>query len=310
MNKLTKIGATALAGSLVAFSVNAADMSVSGGASITYNNSGADVTNDNITMGDSLNFSASGETDGGLMITSKMEIDGGAEDDHSITMAGDFGTLVFDGHGGSSALSAVDDKSPNAYEESWDVVSGADTNNINGNAQNNMFIYTSNDMNGVTATVSYVQSSAASVNSGMEFALAYSPEGMDGLTIGLAMGEDESAASTTVDEQVMYATYTSGPITVGMTTSDSDTTASTGDKEFTSAGVTYAVNDDFSVGYHVSTLETTDISTDADQESSGFSFSYTSGGMTLAGAVNDVENIGFAGTDDRDGAEIGVSFAF
>jgi outer membrane protein OmpU len=310
MNKLTKIGATALAGSLVAFSVNAADMSVSGGASITYNNSGADVTNDNITMGDSLNFSASGETDGGLMITSKMEIDGGVEDDHSVTIAGDFGTLVFDGHGGSSALGAVDDKSPNAYEESWDVISGADANNINGNGQNNMFIYTTNGMNGITATVSYVQSSAASVNSGMELALAYSPDAMDGLTLGIAMGEDESAASTTVDEQVIYATYASGPITVGMTTSDSDTTASTGDKEFTSAGITYAVNDDFSVGYHVSTLETTDISTDADQESSGFSFSYTSGGMTLAGAVNDVDNIGFASTDDRDGAEIGVSFAF
>jgi outer membrane protein OmpU len=173
-----------------------------------------------------------------------------------------------------------------------------------------MFIYTSNDLNGVTATVSYVQSSALSVNSGMELALAYTPDGMEGLTIGFAMGEDESAASTTVDEQVIYATYASGPVTVGMTTSDSDTTASSGDKEFTSAGVTYAVNDDFSIGYHVSTLETTDISSDSDQESSGFSFSYTSGGMTLAGAVNDVENIGFAGTDDRDGAEIGVSFAF
>jgi outer membrane protein OmpU len=221
-----------------------------------------------------------------------------------------FGTIIFDGHGASSALGAVDDMSPNAYEESWDVVSGADTNNINGNGQNNMFIYKSNDMNGVSATVTYVQSSAASVNSGMELALAYTPEGMDGLTIGFAMGEDESAASTSVDEQVIYATFTSGPVKVGVTSSESDTSASTGDKEFTSLGVSYAVNDDFSVGYHVSTLETTDISTDDDQESSGFSFSYTSGGMTFAGAVNDVDNIGFAGTDDRDGAEIGVSFAF
>jgi outer membrane protein OmpU len=65
MNKLVKIGATALAGSLVAFSVNAAEMSVSGGASITYSNSGAATTGNNFTMGDSLNFSESGETDGG-----------------------------------------------------------------------------------------------------------------------------------------------------------------------------------------------------------------------------------------------------
>ena len=310
MNKLTKIGATALAGSLVAFSVNAAEMSVSGGASITYNNTGADVTGNNFTMGDSLNFSASGETDGGLMVTYNMEIDGGAEDDHSVVVGGDFGTLTFHGKGGSSALSAVDDKSPNAYEESWDVVSGADTNMINGNAQANMFVYTSPSISGMTATVSYHRASTASATSGTALGLAYSPEMVEGLALGYAMEEDESTAGTAIDETSMYITYTTGPISVGFTSTESDNPTDASDKEFTSAGITYAVNDDFSVGYHVSSLETPNNATDSDQESSGMSFSYTMGGMTLAGAINDVDNIGFAATDDRDGAEIGVSFAF
>ena len=171
MNKLTKIGASALAGSLVAFSVNAAEVSVGMGASITYNNSGADVTGNNFTMGDSIKFTATGETDGGLNITSYMEIDGGAEDDHSITIGGDFGTLIFDGHGASSAMGAIDDKTPNAYEESWDVVSGADAGIINGNGQDNMFIFNTNEMSGLSASISYVRASSATANSGSAIAL-------------------------------------------------------------------------------------------------------------------------------------------
>lgn len=308
MNKLTKIGASALAGSLVAFSVNAAEVSVGMGASITYNNSGADVTGNNFTMGDSIKFTATGETDGGLNITSYMEIDGGVEDDHSITIGGDFGTLIFDGHGASSAMGAIDDKSPNAYEESWDVVSGADAGIINGNGQDNMFIFNTNEMSGLSASISYVRASSATANSGSAIALKYS--GVEGLTVGYGMEDDESTAGTTVDESVLYATYASGPITVGFTMSESDSSAANADKEFEAAGVTYAVNDDFSVGYNVSNLETTQVSTDGDQEATGYSFSYTSGGMTLAGAINKVDNVGNTSGTNRDGAEIGVSFAF
>ena len=35
---------------------------------------------------------------------------------------GDMGTLTFAGHGGSTAASAVDDMTPSAYGESWDVI--------------------------------------------------------------------------------------------------------------------------------------------------------------------------------------------
>jgi hypothetical protein len=73
-------------------------------------------------MGDSLKFNMSGETDGGLGVAVYYEIDGGALDDHNIKLSGDWGSLTFDGHGGSSAFGAVDDKTPNAYEEAWDII--------------------------------------------------------------------------------------------------------------------------------------------------------------------------------------------
>ena len=72
-------------------------------------------------MGDSLNFSASGETDNGIAITVKYEIDGGTLDDYSLSMGGD-GNPSIHGHGASSAMGAVDDMTPNAYEEAWDII--------------------------------------------------------------------------------------------------------------------------------------------------------------------------------------------
>ena len=60
MNNLRKIGLSALAGSLATFSVNAADMSVSGAASISFDdtNRGKGDRGNGFYMGDSLKFNA------------------------------------------------------------------------------------------------------------------------------------------------------------------------------------------------------------------------------------------------------------
>ena len=66
MNKLTKIGFTALAGSLIAVSAHAGSMSVSGSASISFSDSDTDNASattaeaNQWSMGDSLTFSGSG----------------------------------------------------------------------------------------------------------------------------------------------------------------------------------------------------------------------------------------------------------
>jgi outer membrane protein OmpU len=101
MNNLRKIGLSALAGSLATFSVNAADVSVSGAGSISFDdtNRGKGDRGNGFYMGDSLKFNMSGETDGGLGVAVYYEIDGGALDDHNIKLSGDWGSLTFDGHG-------------------------------------------------------------------------------------------------------------------------------------------------------------------------------------------------------------------
>jgi outer membrane protein OmpU len=318
MNNLRKIGLSALAGSLATFSVNAADMSVSGAASISFDdtNRGKGDRGNGFYMGDSLKFNASGDTDGGIGVAVYYEIDAGALDDHNLKLTGDFGSLTFDGHGGSSAMGAVDDKTPNAYEEAWDIIDTDGTGTagsptvINGSGGGDgMWIYNSPNMGGAVLTVAYRNHVAAASESMTDFAIAVSPEGMDGLTLGIASSNNTIGANVDSDETTMYATYATGGFTLGVQASDLDHTTATSDQESIAYGVTYAVNDDMSIGYSYHELET-ELTTDGDQKSTGISASYTMGGMTLAGASNEVENMGGAITADHEGYEFTLSFAF
>jgi outer membrane protein OmpU len=293
-------------------------MSVSGAGSISFDdtNRGKGDRGNGFYMGDSLKFNASGDTDGGLGVAVYYEIDGGALDDHNIKLTGDFGTLTFDGHGGSSAMGAVDDKTPNAYEEAWDIIDTDGTSAtgsptvINGSGGGNgMFIYTSPSMGGASLTVAYRNAVDNASESMTDFAIAISPETIDGLTVGLAMSNNTVGTNIDSDENTMYATYATGGFTFGIQSSDLDHTTANSDQESIAYGITYAVNDDMSVGYSYHELET-ELGTDQDQESTGISASYTMGGMTLAGAMNDVENMAGTATRDHEGYEFTLSFAF
>ena len=258
MNKLTKIGLTALAGSLIAGSVNAADMAVTGSASITFgggdNNSN---TGNGWSMTDGVTFSASGDVND-IGVTLSLELDGGAQesdtagasqvmDDRSITFdLGDRGTLVFAGHGGGSALSARDDVMPAAYEEPWAVVTGASAAVINGDAEEDMFTYSYSHDSGLSFTAAYHNAEAGqSVESYNDFAIAYT--GVEGLTVGYGTGTDHSTA-TDSEESTMYATYAMGGMTVGVQTSEKDVEGgATSDVDTSGFGISYAVSDDLSV---------------------------------------------------------------
>ena len=323
MNNLRKIGLSALAGSLATFSVNAAEVSVSGGASISFDdanrggNEASGTRGNGFYMGDSLKFNMSGETDGGLGVAVYYEIDGGALDDYDMTLSGDWGSLKFNGSGSSSAFGAVDDVTPNAYEEAWDIVDDDGTATtgsptvINGGGGANMFIYTSPSVGGATFTMAYQNDGGAAAvhESYTDFAIALAPEAIEGLTIGYASSDNQEGVSIDAAETTMYAKYAFGAFTVGVQSSDRDHTTANSDQESIAYGITYAVNDDLSIGYSAHELET-EVTTDSDQKSTGISASYTMGGMTLAGAMNEVDNIAGTATRDTEGYEFTLSFAF
>ena len=320
MNNFKKIGLSALAGSLVAFSAHAGELSATGSASLTMSDSdtnGTTIRGNQFSMGDSITLAGSGEMDNGMTISVSFEIDnddtGGGDvyDSHSMTLdTNGMGTITFAGHGGSSAMSALDDTTPNAYEESWDAVAGADTGTrVNGSSGNNMFTYTSPSFSGATVTMAYLNASDAVTDvSYTDFAIAYSPEMVDGLTVGYGQGDTEETAGTEIEDTAMYVKYTYGSVTVGYQENERSAASSANAVDFEALGISYAVSDNLTIAYSSSESKK---GSDADvQEASGISASFTSGGMTIAGVMNDVDNVAFDAANDTEGYELNLSFAF
>ncbi len=329
MNKLTKIGVSALAGSLVAVSAHAGSLSASGSASISFADGDVDevvVPTGGLTpegnqwsMGDSITMTGSGDMDNGMSVSVSFEIDnddvggGNVYDSHSITLdTNGMGTLTFAGHGGDGAVSAIDDKTPNAYEESWDGVTDADEETVpNGLSSDNMFTYKSADLGGTTVTIGYVPSGVAGKtpkDGYTDFSVVNSNGLVDGLTVGLGIGESEEVVGTTIDNTILYGTYTTGGLTVGVQKSEADGSTSATTVDFQAVGIAYAITDDLTVAYNESVSDNGNQT--VDQEATGISASYTSGGVTIAGMINDVENVGFDSADDTEGYEFNISFAF
>ena len=318
MNNLKKIGLSALAGSLVAFSASAGEMSVSGQANL-YMTSGSKTGKTTFSNDDHVTFSGTTELDNGYAVSYSVQFDGDEGDDgegldnHSISVnTNGMGTIVYAGHGGSSAMSMMDDKTPNAYEEAWDGL-GTTAVVIGGHGANDMITYTSESYGGAVFTVAFVPGEAAGSTSGNEstyvdYGVTITPEAVEGLTVGMAMGTTEITAGTEVDESTMYATYAWNGFTVGYQSSEYDAPTSTDSDDSTAFGISYAVNDDLSISYNEHTADVGSSATD--QESDGISVSYTMGGITIAGHKNEMSAVnGVSGTDDE-GYEVMLSFAF
>ena len=324
MNKLTKIGVSALAGSLAMTAVHAAEGSVSVSTGFAF----ASTTDENLPTGpyqfDSVVFSASGETDGGITVSAKMELDNDnpastdGMDDRSVSFGTDaLGTVTFHGHGGSSVMGQWDDMTPNAYEEVWDTTTGADVR-IDGRSGDNLFTYDSPSFNGVMFKAAFqaADNSASTVadkdlSAYTDFGIMISPEMVEGLRIGFASADHTIASASNRDQEetTYYATYAMGGFTVGVQVSDLDDTTANSDQESIAYGVTYAVNDDLTIGYNYHELET-ESATDSDQESTAIGASFTSGSMTIGGSMNTADNMSGIAATDREGYEFSVSFAF
>ena len=318
MNNLKKIGLSALAGSLVAVSAQAAEMTISGAANI-YMTNGSKTGKTTFSNDDHVTFSGTTELDNGYAVSYSVQFDGDEGDDgegldnHSISVnTNGMGTIVYAGHGGSSAMGMMDDKTPNAYEEAWDGL-GTTAVVIGGHGANDMITYTSESYGGAVFTVAFVPGEAAGSATGNEstyvdYGVTISPEAVDGLTIGAAMGTTEITAGTEVDESTFYATYAWNGFTVGYQSSEYDAPTSSASDDSTAFGISYAVNDDLSISYNEHTVDVGSSATD--QESDGISVSYTMGGITIAGHSNEMSAVnGAAGTDDE-GYEVMLSFAF
>ena len=145
MKKITKLGLSALCGSLaVASAANAGDISVTGSAEITYVTVDGNTTGHPFGMKSNLGFSGSGELDGGQKVALTItNTDKSAFSAASIALTtNNIGTFKLSNNTGAD-LGDYDDKAPTAWEEAWDGGQGATTDKISGVASSTNVNWTS-----------------------------------------------------------------------------------------------------------------------------------------------------------------------
>jgi outer membrane protein OmpU len=309
MNNLKKIGLTALGTAMVATSANAAALSVSGGTSIFFGGEDNSNGGNGWSMTDQLDFNASGEMDNGMTLSLYLQLDTSAAnwDDRKVTIGTDMGTLTFSGHGSSGPVGAWDDLTPSANEESWGTsIGGTVDGPTNAASYDNGFIYDYTISDGLALKAAYDPSKGTDLQSSTEIGVQYT--GMEGLTVSAAMGENNEAAAQ-IDLTVFNLKYAMGPITVGYQTNESDSGAANADEDFSAYGISYAVSDDVSISYGVSSLDYESTSLE-DQDSSAVSVSFTAGGVAMSASHQTTDNVAGSSTADNSSYEINFSFAF
>ena len=330
MNNFKKIGVSALAGSLVAFTANAGEMTVSGAASIAVEhiNGGAANGGKSFYMGNQLTFSGGGELDNGMNVSLSFVIDQGDDtsdaagtapfDSHSVTVSSDtLGSLKLMGEGGASTASAISGTAAGNLWDTFDqhtVAAGATSiPDLSQTASpgDDSFMYTSPElMDGLTATLSWEPQNTG-IDSGTGWGVSYT--GVEGLSVAYAVADVVGTTTlTSGDNTQMDVSYAYGPVTVSYSNGDHDekTTDGSGDVEMESFAISYTVTDELSITYGEETSDIGSLTVDA--EISAISFAYTAGGMTLSGKMTEGENLDYT-TDtaaDLDAWTLGASFAF
>ena len=311
MNKLTKVGLTALATSLVASASYAGELSVSGGASLTYTGLDSNSDTNPWVMGDSVKFNGSGDLDNGMTVSVYYELDGGTYDDYNLKLGmGDMGTLSFSGASSSgSGVDSVKDIVPAAYTpvyEAANEVGGAKDNGLLDTSGNNQTGQWGYDVTaaGFDLSVSYNPKPAAAAAAETGYSVSYSGL-MDGLTLVYGVFDDGDIA----ENDTFGAKYTMGSVTAAIqsTNVDYEATAST-DQDATHMGISMAINDDLTVSAGRQEVEF-DGGTE-DEVNTGIQASYTMGSISLTTAINSVESAGGVANKDAEASIFVASFAF
>jgi len=306
MTNLKKLGLTALAGSLVASTAYAGALDISGAAKVSYTSADETESGGNpFSMTRDISFSGSGEMDNGMTISYDQLLSAGSFSSSGLKLdMGDAGVLTFrNGGSGGQGIGAYEDKVPNAAENVWDDLDGQANGVLTKNATNKIGYGTT--MGGANISVDYNKQQDG--GSAKSFGVDMSPA--EGAMIFLAMSDEYAGVNKSTDQTTLGGTYTVGATTLGVQLTSIDFSTVNTDTDRTHIGASFAVNEDLSVSFGMSTVEFENNSK-VDQEDSGFSVSYTMGSMSLTAAANASDNVGGTnGTDDTH-KEVGLAFSF
>ena len=337
MDNLKKLGLSALAGSLVAFSANAGELSVSGGAKISY--TGAQGNEDNSDTGNNfgmqrlVTMSGSGELDNGMSVslTHTFATSTGAGSTSVISLdMGSMGTLAYGQDSYQVGMSQIDDIVPTAEEEVSNGLSLNSTESatgaVNGNTYEvdlggNGFNYTLPAGDMATVVVGWAPRGVDNLNDdgatggtdgdGSDSSVHVVLTPMDGLKIVAGTGERVNGNEMD-DMETFGATYTYGPVSAGIQVSEIDYEAANSgiarDADTTIMGLAFNVNENLSISYGEQETDLAGVS--VDQELEGMSIAYSMGGVSIKAHNNEGTGMGGVANNASEHTEISVSFAF
>jgi len=334
MNKLTKLGVSALCGSLAAVSsANAGSLSASGGVDMTWISMDDEITGNPIGIGSNYTLSGSGELDNGwtvgldILMTNKNTY---SNTNVSVTIPalGDF--VISNGVSGSG-IDRMDDKTPNVWEEAYATGLSTGINTVGGASTGTGIEWTPNMLpDGITARIHYSPDVGGSnindkasggsnvTDSGYDITVEVGEAitGMAGLNIygGISEVTDEGLNNDGDREEQTYGfTYSMGGLTVGYQWSEEDLGVSSNEQEYENDGygITFAINDDLSVGYnHYESKQTS--TTNVTAEATSAQIAYSMGGASIRIAEGSADNMDYntGASQDRDNTVISVALAF
>ncbi|MDC2970147.1 hypothetical protein OAY12_03025 [Candidatus Pelagibacter sp.] len=325
MNNLKKIGLSALAGSLVAFSANAVEMSVSGVAEVTYTTSGGDgsaPTGNPWGSNTSIKFSGSGDVGFGTATIVRTLNDGANHSTYTDNFVsayqtldmGSLGTLSFDSAGGGlEGTTAYDDLLPTAYEEVWNGV-GSGTAYAAGAASSNTIGY-SNSFGAMGISLAHSKNGTraqgdggnggTSTTSVTDWVVTLDGSAfIDGLNGGVMHSVDASTVAGVNDGTVFggWVNYSTGPVSVGYRLTENSAGSGT-EKNVEAYAIAFNVNDEMSVSIATQDIEfdkTGVAAVNVTETIDAINASYTMGAASLRATVSEAsDDNGVAGADDE-----------
>ena len=340
MNKLSKIGASALCGSLAAISAaNAGDLSVTGGVDMSWINKSDQVTGNPIGMGSNLTFSGSGELDNGWSVALTVAHTNANAYSNTNVVVGipGLGDIRIDQGTTGTGIDRMDDKTPNVWEEAWGTGLSTGIDLVSGTSAGSTIEWTPEDgmlpagLSAVVAWSPFVGGKNASdkgtsgvstsvLKGGYDVTLTASSEitGVEGLSVFAGMSKiDVDQSSTTFGddktEETIGATYAMGGFTFGYQWSEEETGRASGATKYENDayGITFNINDDLSIGYNNYQSEQTN-TTNVTAEADSIQLAYTMGGASIRIAEADIDNSLYstAASADTSATTVSVALAF
>jgi len=333
MNKLTKIGVSALCGSLASIAAaNAGALDVTGGATATYTSLSDEITGNPLGMATAMTFTGNGELDNGSTFTLSIAHTNKAQYTGSsiaITTP-ELGTFTYD-EGGGTGLDRIDDMMPTAWEEvdGTGVAMGLRTAaGAGGNADiewnvgiglpegANMYVSATPLADGSKNSNKGTSGINDTVD-GWSWDVVVTHNALaDGLNVFAGYSDiGQNSGIGDRKEGVLGATYAYGPVTLGYQFSRiANPGVVDATYENNAYGVSFAVNDDLTISYgkHVSEHVRASGTLETELEGSSLQISYSFGGASIKVAEAEVDNKNYLTTaaNQREGSTIALTLAF